>query len=249
MNSNQRGELIVFEDSVALAEHGAQQFVALAQKAIQNHGKFSVALSGGSTPRKMYQLLAQSPYRDQVDWSNIHVFWGDERYVPPDDPDNCFYMVQEVLLAHVPITAANIYPIPTIGGTPEAAAQAYAATITAFFDGAVPTFDLVYLGMGPDGHTASLFPGQSDVTEPSEALAVAVHDAPKPPPTRISLTFKALNTAHNIRFLVAGADKADMLKQVLQGTLDVSQRPAQGIQPTNGKLTWLVDKMAAAQVS
>lgn len=248
MNRHQHGELCVLEDAAALAEHGAKQFVTLAQQAIQSHGKFSVALSGGSTPRKMYQLLAQTPYRDEVDWSNVHVFWGDERYVPPDDPDNCFYMVQEVLLAHVPITAANIYPIPTIGSTPEAAAQAYAATLTAFFDGA-PAFDLVYLGMGPDGHTASLFPGQSAVTTPSEELVVAIHDAPKPPPTRISLTFKALNAAKNILFLITGADKADMLKQVLQEPLEIAQRPSQGIQPKNGTLTWLVDKEAAAQLS
>ncbi|MEM8530019.1 MAG: 6-phosphogluconolactonase [Chloroflexota bacterium] len=249
MNNHTHRELCVLEDTNALAEHGAKQFVTLAQKAIQSQGRFSVALSGGATPRKMYQLLAHPPHRDQVDWSNVHIFWGDERYVPPDDPDNCFYMVQEVLLAHVPITAANIYPIPTIGSTPEAAAQAYAATLTAFFDGPLPEFDLVYLGMGPDGHTASLFPDQPAVTTSNEELVVAIHDAPKPPPTRVSLTFKAINTAKNILFLVAGSDKADMLKRVLQGEIDITQRPSQGIQPVHGRLTWLVDQEATTQLS
>ncbi len=214
MTEHDRGDLVVLPDPAALADEGARRFGALAQAATQAGGRFTVALSGGSTPRALYERLARPPLSAAVDWGNVHIFWGDERFVPPDDPESCFRMAREALLDHVPIPAANIYPVPTVGGAPEVAASAYAETVVALFGAETPRFDLILLGMGPDGHTASLFPGHPEVVAPSGALVVAVHDAPKPPPTRISFTYRLLNGAANVVFLVAGADKAATLRAV-----------------------------------
>ncbi len=164
----------------------------------------------------MYEQLAQQHARE-VDWERVEVFWGDERYVPPDDPESCYRMARETLLAHVPIPAANIYPMPTVGSTPEAAAQAYAETLAAVFGEEPPRFDLILLGIGTDGHTASLFPGQIEVVAPSDALVTAVYGSPKPPPTRLTCTYRVLNAAANVIFVVTGADKAAALREVLSG--------------------------------
>jgi 6-phosphogluconolactonase len=248
MSERERGELLILPDQAALAEEAARRFVALAQAAITARGRFSVALSGGSTPRGLYERLAQLPYHDTIDWNNVHVFWSDERYVPPDDPESSFRMAREALLAHVPIPAANIYPAPTVGGTPEAAASAYAATIRAFFGEGRPRFDLILLGMGPDGHTASLFPGAPELTAPSGDLVVIVRDAPKPPPTRLSCTLTLINAAANVLFLIAGADKAATLREVLRGPLEPARLPVQGVRPEQGELVWLVDTAAAREL-
>src|SRR3954454_18515242 len=215
MTEHERGNLIILPDPTALADEAARRFVALAQAAVADHGRFTVALSGGSTPRALYQRLAQSPLSESVNWANVHVFWGDERMVPPDDIESSYRMARETLLAHVPIPAANIYPIPTVGGTAEAAASAYEETLTAVFGADLPRFDLILLGIGPDGHTASLFPGQPEAVRPSAALVVAVHNAPKPPPARVSFTFTLINAAANVLLVVAGADKAAALYEVL----------------------------------
>lgn len=244
MGANERGELVVLADPAALAEEAARRFVELSGVAIKDHGHFRVALSGGSTPRATHERLARQ-HHDDIDWNKVEVFWGDERYVPPDDPESLFRMARETLLDHVPIPAANIFPMPTIGGTPEAAAQAYAETLTATFGAALPHFDLIFLGMGPDGHTASLFPGHPEVIAPSDTLVAAVYAAPKPPPTRLTFTYKLLNAAANVLFLVAGADKAATLRAVLRGPEDIAQLPAQGVRPGAGTLTRLVDKAAA----
>jgi 6-phosphogluconolactonase len=249
MTEHDHGERVVLADPAALADEGARRFVGLAGTAIAEHGRFTVALSGGSTPRALYERLARPPLSDAVDWANVNVFWSDERYVPLDDPESCFRMARETLLAHVPIPAANIYPVPTVGGTPEAAAEAYAETLTASFGTETPRFDLILLGMGPDGHTASLFPGQPEVVHPSNKLVVAVHNAPKPPPTRISYTYRVINAAANVIFLVAGADKAATLREVLQGPSDIGRLPSQGVRPEYGSLVWLVDQAAAKELS
>jgi 6-phosphogluconolactonase len=148
----------------------------------------------------------------------------------------------------VPIPAANIFPMPTVGSTPEAAARAYAETLTATLGATPPRFDLVFLGMGPDGHTASLFPGHPEVTAPSGELVVAVYNSPKPPPTRLSCTYRVLNAAANVIFLVSGADKAAALRDVLRGPVDVARLPAQGVRPEAGALVWLVEGAAASQL-
>jgi 6-phosphogluconolactonase len=248
MTEQERGDLIILPDPAALADEAARRFVALAQAAVADHGRFTVALSGGSTPRAMYQRLGQPPLSESVDWANVHVFWGDERMVPPDDIESSYRMARETLLAHVPIPAANIYPVSTIGGTPEAAASAYAETLTAVFGEQLPRFDLILLGIGPDAHTASLFPGQPEAVRPSAALVVAVHNAPKPPPARVSFTFTLINAAANVLFVVAGADKAGALRAVLRDPADVARLPAQGVRPKHGALVWLVDAAVAKEL-
>jgi 6-phosphogluconolactonase len=248
MDVNQRGELVVLADPAQLADEAARRFVELSRLAINDHGRFRVALSGGSTPRALHERLARQ-YHDRVDWQQVEVYWGDERLVPPDNPESNFRMARETLLDHVPIPAAHIFPMPTVGGSPEMSAQAYAETLTATFGSALPRFDLIYLGMGPDGHTASLFPGHPEVVAPSDELVAAVYGAPKPPPMRLTFTYKLLNAAAQILFLVAGADKAATLQAVLRGQDDRAHLPAQGVRPASGALTWLVDDAAAGQLS
>jgi 6-phosphogluconolactonase len=247
MTTDERNELVILADAAALAEESARRFVALARAAIKDGGRFCVALSGGSTPRALHERLARQ-HHDEVHWEKVYVFWGDERFVPPDDPESCFRMARETLLDHVPIPAANIFPLPTVGGTPEAAAKAYAETLVAFFGAETPRFDLIFLGMGPDGHTASLFPGQPEVVAPSGELVVAVHNSPKPPPTRLTCTYRLLNATANVIFLVGGDDKASALYEVLRGPADIARLPAQGVRPDRGALVWLVDAAAASKI-
>jgi 6-phosphogluconolactonase len=249
MTELDRGDLVILPDPEALAEAAARRVVALAQAAVAGCGRFTVALSGGSTPRALYSRLARPPLSESVDWANVHVFWGDERMVPPDDVESSYRMARETLLAHVPIPAANIYPVPTVGGTPEAAASAYEETLAAVIGADLPHFDLILLGIGPDGHTASLFPGHPEPVRPSDALVVAVHNAPKPPPARVSFTLRLINAAANVLFVVAGADKAAALHEVLRGPIDVARLPAQGVRPSQGALAWLVDAAAAESLN
>ena len=247
MSGNERGELVVLADTAQLTDEAARRFVELSSAAIRNHGRYRVALSGGSTPRALHQHLAQQ-YRNDVNWESVEIYWGDERFVPPDDPESNFRMARETLLDHVPIPAAHIFPMPTVGGSPEASAVAYAETLTATFGAALPRFDLILLGMGPDGHTASLFPGHIEMVAPSDDLVATVYGAPKPPPTRLTFTYKLLNAAANVLFLVAGADKAATLRAVLRGPDDSARLPAQGVRPATGALTWLVEASAASQL-
>jgi 6-phosphogluconolactonase len=247
MNAIERGEMVILSDAAQLADEAARRFVELSNRAIDDHGLFRVALSGGSTPRALHERLAQR-YHDQVNWEQVEIYWGDERFVPPDDPESNFRMARETLLDFVPIPAAHIFPMPTVGGSPEMSAQAYAETLTATFGAALPRFDLIFLGMGADGHTASLFPGQLEVVAPSDQLVAAIYGAPKPPPSRLTSTYRLLNAAVNVFFLVAGADKATTLRAVLRGQMDIAHLPAQGVRPTAGTLTWLVDKAAAEEL-
>jgi 6-phosphogluconolactonase len=248
MTKNNRGELVILPTPAAIADAAAQRFIALAQASIEQQGRFAVALSGGSTPRALHQRLAKPPLSTAINWEKVLVFWGDERFVAPDDEESCFRMARETLLAHVPIPAANIFPVPTVGGTPESAAASYAETLVEQLGAGTPRFDLILLGMGPDGHTASLFPSHPEPSAPGDQLVIAVHDAPKPPPTRISFTYKTLNAAANILFLVAGADKSAALREVLGGPSDAARLPAQGVRPAQGSLTWLVDQAAASKL-
>jgi 6-phosphogluconolactonase len=244
---NERGELVLLAEPAQLADDAAQRFVELSNIAIKDHGHFRVALSGGSTPRALHERLA-GQYRDQVNWKQVKIYWGDERFVSPDDPESSFRMARETLLDHVPIPAAHIFPMPTVGGSPEMSAHAYAETLTATFGTALPRFDLIFLGMGSDGHTASLFPGQLEVVAPSDELVAAIYGAPKPPPTRLTFTYRLLNAAANVLFLVAGADKAATLRAVVRGETNIAHLPAQGVRPVTGALTWLVDQAAAGEL-
>lgn len=246
MADHTRGELVVVATPADLADAAARYVVELARAAIEQRGSFSIALSGGSTPRALHQRLARPPLSAQIDWPKLLVFWSDERWLPPDDHESNFRLARETLLDHVPIPAANIFAVPTVGGTPQAAAATYAATLASHLPDQPPQLDLIVLGMGPDGHTASLFPGQAEPAAPGTALVIAVANAPKPPPDRISFSYRLINAARNVLFLVAGADKAATLHAVLHGPLDQPRLPAQGVFPTHGRLTWLVDAAAAS---
>jgi 6-phosphogluconolactonase len=243
-------EIRVVENGAALAAAAAAEFESRALAAVAGRGRFAVALSGGSTPRALFSLLAGDPYRTRLPWGTTHFFWGDERPVPPEDPDSNYGMARDTLLARVGVSASNVHRIPAEGPDGEAAAAAYEGTLKEFFrlgPGERPAFDLVYLGLGPDGHTASLFPGTRALHE-QERLAVA-NWVGKLYSRRITLTAPALNAAACVVFLVAGEDKALPLKAVLEGPHEPEQLPAQLISPAGGRLLWLVDRAAAARLT
>ncbi len=233
------------KDAAALAEAAADLFARLAAEAIAARGRFNVALSGGSTPRVLHARLSAPDAKRaaRLDWTRVHVFWGDERCVPPDHPDSNYRMARETLLDRVPLPAANVH---RIHGElpPERAAAEYERALRAYFgDGSLPRFDLILLGLGEDGHTASLFPGSAALGEAARwAVAVPHSDPPPPPLPRVSLTLPVLNAAAQVVFLVSGAGKAQRLAQVLRRPGE--SLPAGRVHPTGG-LLWLVDAAAA----
>jgi 6-phosphogluconolactonase len=234
-------EIKVAPDSSTLADWAAGEFVTLAGQALQAGSRFSVALAGGSTPRQLYTRLTAS----RLDWKKIHFFWGDERCLPPDHKDSNYRMAQEALLSHIPVPLENIHRIP--GELPvKDAAREYAEDLRRYFGSLTPRFDLVLLGLGSDGHTASLFPGKPTVNETTRWVAAVVHDIPPPPLVdRVTLTLPVLNAAAHVLFLVSGMEKAGILARVLQGPYQPDLLPAQGVRPIKGNLLWLVDQDAA----
>ena len=231
-----------FPDPDSLAVGAAEQLIELANTAITEHGRFSIALSGGSTPKSLYELLATPAYAGRINWQQVHVFWGDERCVPPDHIDSCYRMAREALLDHVPIPPDNIKRI--LGERlPNEAADQYESVLQAFFGQQIPCFDFILLGMGEDGHTASLFPGTKALDEDKHWVIENYVEVKQM--WRVTLTKTAINAAANIMFLVSGSAKAERLRQVLQGTYDPQNLPSQLIQPENGKLMWFVDHDAA----
>jgi len=236
----------VFDDPEQVAREAAGLFVRLSIEAISTRGSFSVALSGGSTPRRIYELLASDDYRTQVSWPGVHVFFGDERTVPPDHADSNYRMANETMLSLVPVPAKNVHRMNGVGDA-AASASEYESELRAFFgDLAWPRLDLVMLGMGDDGHTASLFPGSAALEE-QQAWVVA-NWVEKFQTWRITLTAPAINAARRVLFLVTGAGKADRLREVLKGERDPARLPSQLIQPRDGTLEWLVDRAAAAKL-
>lgn len=241
-------EIIVLADRSALARQAATRFVALARGAMDARGKFSVALAGGSTPRELYALLATPEFASQVDWTRAHFFWGDERAVPPDHPASNYRMANETLLAHVPVPAENIQRIRA-ELDPAEAAREYEREMQKFFTQAkneghgFPAFDLILLGLGANGHTASLFPHTPVLRETQRWVAAAYID--KVQMWRITLTAPSINAAKNILWLVAGADKAATVRAVLRGAYRPDDLPAQLIQPAPGRAVWLLDQAAA----
>ena len=238
----------VVPDPDALADAAARLIAEAAADAIEARGRFMWALAGGETPRATYARLALPPFRERVDWRRVWVFFGDERAVPPDHPDSNYRMAHETLLGKVPIPAAQVLRIRGEAEDLEVAAAEYAgALVTAFGTrrGELPRFDLVLLGMGVDGHTASLFPGSPVVREVFRAVA-AVHVGAASIPQRLTLTLPVFNAAARVVFLVAGAEKAKAVKAVLgeRATL-----PAAMVQPDHGELVWLLDRAAAAQLA
>jgi 6-phosphogluconolactonase len=231
----------IFKDLPALSQAAAQLFIASAEQAIAERGRFLVALSGGSTPTALHRLLVDAP----VDWPRVHVFWGDERCVPVNDPGNNYAQARDALLAHVPIPAENIHRIPA-ELEPASAARAYAAALSGFLHAPWPRLDLILLGMGDDGHTASLFPG-SPVNEDQPVIAVMAHYQGRPA-QRVSLAPQVINAARQIVFLVSGQSKSATLARVLKGNLNPMELPAQRIHPSDGKLIWMVDEAAGSNL-
>ncbi len=244
------GEVKIVPDAASLFRAAADEFATRARAAVKDHGRFTVALSGGSTPKSVYALLAQdytAKRSDRLPWDSIDIFFGDERPVPPDHPDSNYRMAGEALLSKVAVPALNIHRIE---GELEAheAADRYERALRNFFElepDGIPRFDLVLLGMGPDGHTASLFPESEALGERSRL--VAANWVEKFKTFRITFTFPVLNHAAEVLFLVSGADKAPMLAEVMDRTRGI-RYPAQRVAPTNGRLLWFVDAAAAAQL-
>jgi len=237
-------DLCIFPSPEALSLAAAEAFAQLANKVIAAKGRFAVALAGGNTPRTIYKLLA-TDYREQIEWPRVHFFWGDERYVPSNDPDSNYRMAREALFDHVPVLAENVHRMPTEFIQPETAALNYEKTLQDFWPNSLPRFDLIQLGLGPDGHIVSLFPN-SPLLEEEHRLVAVVTGSPKPPPTRITLTLPAINHAAQIHFFVTGAEKAEALRATLEGARDLKRFPAQAVQPVNGHVIWWVDEKAAS---
>ena len=236
----------VFDDPEQVAREAAGLFVRLSIEAVSERGSFSVALSGGTTPRRVYELLASDDYLTQVTWANVHVFFGDERTVPPDHADSNYRMANEALLSLVALPAENVHRIDGVGDAAANASQ-YESELREFFgDAAWPRLDLVMLGMGDDGHTASLFPGTTALAE--ERAWVVANWVEKFQTWRITLTAPAINAARRVLFLVTGAAKAERLREVLRGERDTARLPSQLIHPRDGTLEWFVDRAAAEKL-
>jgi 6-phosphogluconolactonase len=237
--------LKIYRDLEELSQNAAQILLETAQQAVKARGRFSLALSGGNTPRRLYEVLAEPPYRERMPWSKTHVFWGDERCVPADDQRNNAHMARQVLLDRVPIPDEQIHPVAS-SLPPLKAAEEYQNTLKNYFTHKPAAFDFVLLGLGENGHTASLFPGTA-VLQEKHYWTSEVY-VPGLKMWRVTLTAPILNQARKIVFLVSGAGKAGVLDQVINGLHRPQQLPAQLIQPEAGELLWLVDQAAASQI-
>ncbi|MEP6923229.1 MAG: 6-phosphogluconolactonase [Pyrinomonadaceae bacterium] len=232
----------IVTDADNLSRRAAEIFVDLASRAINEHGIFSVALSGGSTPKKLYALLAAEPFRSNIEWTNAHFFFGDERNVPPGSDESNFRMANEALFSKISeLPPENIHRVAGEKAAVDAAGD-YEQELKDFFRNELPRFDLVLLGLGADGHTASLFPDSPALEE--NVRWFVENWVEKFNSYRLTLTFPVLNNALTILFLVAGADKSEVLAQVLHGS--EKNYPSQMINPTGGELRWLIDQAAAA---
>jgi 6-phosphogluconolactonase len=261
---NSKSQIVIAPNRTALARTAAEQFVTLARQCISAQGRFSVALSGGSTPRDLFTLLATPEFAAQIDWEHVHLFWGDERAVSPNDPSSNFKMTNDTLISHVPIPLPNVHRMK--GELPaNDAAKEYEAELREFFQpqrtqrkeisssmlsvssvASYPRFDLILLGLGANGHTASLFPHTQVLHETQRWVAAEYIDEVKM--NRITLTAPVINAASNILWLVAGADKAQTVYDVLHGAYRPEELPAQLIKPTSGTMMWLFDQEASKQV-
>jgi 6-phosphogluconolactonase len=243
-------EVRVLPDSAALSRAAADEFLRAARHAIDKEGRFTVALSGGSTPKAIFGLLAfdEAESRTKLAWNKVQIFFGDERHVPPDHPDSNYRMASEALLSKVPVPPANLHRVHAELDAARAAVE-YENEIRAVFRsgaGEVPRFDLIMLGMGPDGHTASLFPASAALKE--QTALVCASWVEKFNSHRITFTYPLLNSAAEVMFVACGADKAEMLRNVLRGAPSGQAYPAQDVRPASGRLLWLVDEAAAGKL-
>jgi 6-phosphogluconolactonase len=241
-------DIRIFKDKDTLSHAAADIFAEAATQAIETRGRFLAALSGGSTPSRLYRLLAGKSYRDRIEWDKVCLFWGDERCVPPDDPGSNYGQVRGILLDQIHIPKKNVLRIKG-ELEPAEASKDYSRTLKAFADPNLdwPRFDLVLMGMGEDGHTASLFPG-SEVDTDSATLAVTAHYQGRPA-NRVTLTPLVFNAARNTLFLVTGANKAFTLAKVINGIQQPKMFPAQRIHPEDGRVIWLVDEAAGKELT
>jgi len=240
-------DIEVFATAADLFHAAAEEFIRVARTAIGAQGRFTVALAGGSTPKALYSLLA-SNYANFA-WNRVFLFFGDERHVPPTDSESNYRMVNEALLTKIAIPAENVFRVPAENPDASAAAAEYEGQLRRFFEikpGEFPRFDLVLLGMGPDGHTASLFPDSAALDEQSRL--VVANWVEKFKTHRITFTFPVLNRAAEVMFLASGGEKADMVRQVLEGK-NTPPLPSQRVQPSDGKLLWMLDEAAAAKLA
>lgn len=243
------GAMRVFENESALFQAAAEKFCAFGKQSIETRGRFVVALSGGSTPKGLYETLVQPPFRDSVDWSKVEWFWGDERRVGPDDPESNYRLASETLLSKLNVDDEHVHRIVGEHDRPETAAADYQKQIAKVFgvtpDGPPPQFDFILLGMGSDGHTASLFPFTSALNVRKKWVAAL--DVPQLNQKRFTLTALTINAAACVLFLITGPGKARVLREVMQGPSEPKRLPSQMIKPS-GELWWYVDRAATSQL-
>jgi 6-phosphogluconolactonase len=237
--------LHLYKNAEELSNAAAKWIAEYIQLVLSKNNRFTIALSGGSTPQKLHTILAGLPFREQIDWTRLHIFWGDERAVPITDDRNNAKMAYDTLLNHVPVPALQVHIMRT-DIEPEAAALEYETILHSYFDQSETTFDLVLLGMGDDGHTLSLFPG-TEIVHEKTAWAKAFF-LPSQNMYRISLTAPIVNKSAAVAFLAAGKSKAKVLEQVLEGAIQPDLYPSQLIKPGKGELHWFVDEAAAAEL-
>jgi 6-phosphogluconolactonase len=238
-------EVRIFSDIEEMSRAAAERVVTLSRSAKASR-RFALALSGGSTPARLYSLLGAPPYRDAIDWSALHLFWADERCVPPDHAESNFRLVRDTLLSRVALPGGNIHRIIGEAG-PERAAREYEESIRSFFGPALfPVFDLILLGAGEDGHTASLFPGAPALLERSRIAVAVVFEPPKL--SRVSLTLPLLNHASQVLFLAAGRTKAGVVHEIMEDG-NPKQYPAGMVKPVRGRVTWMIDREAAGMLT
>ncbi len=235
-------KISVFPNKAELAQAAAEAFVEKARAAIEARGRFSVVLAGGGTPKDLHALVGSSPLKEQIEWSKVDVFFGDERFVPHDHEQSNYRQAFESLLKQLDATQVTVYAVPTENISAEEAAKKYEKTLQDYFATKATPFDLVFLGIGPDGHTASLFPNHPLVTEESDELVQVIHDSPKPPATRLTLSFKSINAARDIIILAAGENKRAAMEGLLDQSVAIKDLPVKGIQPNEGTVCWYVDE-------
>jgi len=246
MSGGEQAMIQTYQDLDVLSHAAADDLIALVRASVADRGTCSIALSGGSTPQRLFRLLAQRG-PGALPWEHVDLWWGDERTVPPDHADSNYRMAREALIEPLGLIQSHVHRIAGEVADHDASARAYSRELVTAL-GSPPTFDVVLLGLGPDGHTASLFPGSAALAETSrwvvanEVTSPLVHGTA----TRITLTAPAINAARHVRFLVSGADKATALAQVLEGPREPERYPAQLIAPTAGDLVWLIDRTAAS---
>jgi 6-phosphogluconolactonase len=242
-------EIRILTTPQELFEVAAEEVVRAATEAVAQRGRFTIALSGGSTPKNLFNLLATNA-RTVFPWDRTYFFWSDERHVPPTDPESNYRMAEEIMLSKIPVNAGNVFRIAAENPDAAAVAEAYEQTLRKFFQlqpGQVPVFDLILLGMGPDGHTASLFPNTAGLQEKTRLVIANWVD--KLRTNRLTMTLPVLNSARTVAFLASGTDKAQVLRTVLEEDAPPEQYPAKLVRPSNGRLMWFVDRAAASQLT